>query len=159
MEKLKEAAPPTAEGAAPPHFRFFQADLNSIKENLRVADEVADAAGEAGIDHLILTQGGPANPNDIAPNADGFDRHFSIQIVSRYILASHLTLTRPTVKRSVLTVAIAGMGKASFDVNDMTLEALKKKGGYSLIPVGARDCTMIDAIWEVSQPDTVCSKP
>ncbi|KZV80083.1 NAD(P)-binding protein, partial [Exidia glandulosa HHB12029] len=145
VEKLKLAAP---SADPPPEFRFFQADLSLIKENIRVADELADAAGDAGIDHLVLTQGGPANETDVAPNADGLDTHFAIQVMSRFVLAHHLTVARPTVKRSVVAIAIAGMGKAAFDTKDITLEALKKKGGYTLLPVAARDCTVIDAVWQ-----------
>ncbi|KZW04435.1 hypothetical protein EXIGLDRAFT_758724 [Exidia glandulosa HHB12029] len=145
VEKLKQASP---SASLAPEFRFFQADLGTINENLRVADELADAAGDAGIDHLILTQGGPAMASDIAPNADGLDSHFAIQLMSRFVLAHHLTLARPVVKQSVVGIVIAGTGKATFDVNDITLEALKQKGEYHAIRTASRDCTVIDAVWQ-----------
>ncbi|KZV84721.1 NAD(P)-binding protein [Exidia glandulosa HHB12029] len=146
LEKLKQAAPT---GVTPaPEFRFFQADLSLISETVRVAHELADAAGEAGIDHLILTQGGPAVATDVAPNAEGLDTHFATQLMSRFVLAHHLTLVRCAVKRSVVSVALAGNGRKEFDVNDITLEALKKSGRYTLLRVAPHDCTVIDAVWQ-----------
>ncbi|EJD54795.1 NAD(P)-binding protein [Auricularia subglabra TFB-10046 SS5] len=147
VDKLTQAAPKADDGAAP-GFRFFQADFDSIAETVRAAGEIADAAGERGVDHLVQTQGGPAYPDEIVPNADGFDPHFAVQIVSRFVLAHQLTVARPVVKRSVVAIAIAGMGKNSFDVEDITLEKLKKKGGYSILPAAARDCTAIDSLWQ-----------
>lgn len=143
---MKQAAPIATPA---PEFRFFQADLGTIAECLRVANELADAAESGGIDHLIMTQGGPAVPTDIEPNVDGLDSHFAIQLMSRFVLAHQLTLVRPTIKQSIVAVVIAGMGKANFDVKDITLEALKKKGGYSILPTAARDCTIMDAVWQV----------
>ncbi|KZV84718.1 NAD(P)-binding protein [Exidia glandulosa HHB12029] len=138
-EELKQVAPPGT-----PHPRIFIADMNVKADVFRCADEIKTAAGEAGVHYLIQNQGGPSYPKRVAPNADGFDDHLAVQVLSRVILAYEL---RHTVMRSSIAIGVAGLGVKDFDTQDITLETVKARGGYDFITSGQRDCTMLDAAY------------
>ncbi|KZV84719.1 NAD(P)-binding protein [Exidia glandulosa HHB12029] len=139
VDELVKVAP-----SGTPRPRIFLADMNVKEEVFRCADEIKAAAGEAGVHYLIQNQGGPSNPKDIAPNADGFDAHFAVQVLSRVILAYEL---RHIVTRSSMAVAAAGVGSKHFDTQDITLEGVKARGEYNYVASGQRDCTMLDAAY------------
>ncbi|EJD54794.1 NAD(P)-binding protein [Auricularia subglabra TFB-10046 SS5] len=146
LAQLRQVAAP---GTPAP--RLFLGDLSRKRDCLRVAGELKNAASERGIAYLIQTQGGPANPKDIAPNADGFDGHFAVQVLSRVIIASEL---RDVVTRSSMAIACAGCaGTKAIDTTDLAMERAKARGKYTRLRAGVRNVSVIDSAWKELSKD------
>ncbi|KZV90358.1 NAD(P)-binding protein [Exidia glandulosa HHB12029] len=140
LKELRSRVPSSS-----PQPRLFVADLNIVADLRRVVEEISTAAGDRGVDYLIQTQGGPPNAHDVAPNQDGFDSHFAVQVFSRVFLAYHL---RDLVKHSSMAIMAAGEGKKPFNVDDITLEGSKARGEYGMFGEStSRDVTVIDSAW------------
>ncbi|KAE8211464.1 hypothetical protein CF327_g4777 [Tilletia walkeri] len=155
LDQLKKASEDYAvrqgkEGqSSSPEHEFFKADLSQPKEMDRVAAEIAKRAGEAGVDHLIECQGGPPT-GSYKPLGDSSESAFSVQCLSRFRIAERL-LQSGTVKRSVLIVAVPGMGGKSLDVDDIDFRKAYDAGRWWGPPIGIarmgmRDSAVLDCI-------------
>ncbi|KAL9940749.1 hypothetical protein V8E36_000237 [Tilletia maclaganii] len=134
-------------GPGPQH-EFFKADLSDPAEMDRVAAEITKRAGEAGIDHLIETQGGP--PTGVFKPTANSEFAFSVQCLSRFRVAERL-LQAGTVKRSVLIVAVPGLGGKTLDVDDIDFRKSYHAGRWWGPPIGLgrmamRDSAVLDCI-------------
>ncbi|TKY87833.1 hypothetical protein EX895_003414 [Sporisorium graminicola] len=137
----------SSSGAA--EHQFFQADLSSTAGVKRVAAEISGKAGKGGIDYLIETQGGPPH-GVIETNAEGVEKQFAVQVLSRVGLAKQL-VEAGTIKRSVFMVAAPGQGgKSPIDVDDLDFVKAKQSGSWwggplGLVKKGYRVSSVLDA--------------
>ncbi|GJJ09662.1 hypothetical protein Clacol_003886 [Clathrus columnatus] len=126
--------------------RFFKADLSLIVETERLAKEIIAEAGSRGVDYLILCQGGP--PNGLyVPTVEGNDRHYAVQVLSRFVITYRLTEgDDPVVKNSVMAIMAPGYTISDFD--DLELVKARENGKFGILLAGKRDSTVIDAVTE-----------
>lgn len=124
--------------------RFFKVDLSLIADTEKLAKEIITEASPSGINHLVLCQGGPPNGNYL-PTSEGNDRHYTVQVLSRFVLAYRLTEgSEPTVKNSVVTIMSPGYAISDFD--DLELSKARERGKFGILPAGKRDSVVMDAM-------------
>ncbi|BGO99895.1 protein of glucose/ribitol dehydrogenase family [Rhodotorula toruloides] len=127
VQRLREQA---GEAGDRRSFEFIKADLSSVKEIKRVADEVKRKTGRNGLDYLVTTQGGPPNGStSLTSTTPTHDTHFAIQTLSRFGLA-YLLASSGTLKDTWISVcAPAGEKGPEPDVEDIELrgEEYRKK--------------------------------
>ncbi|BGP55832.1 hypothetical protein JCM8202_002638 [Rhodotorula sphaerocarpa] len=104
-------------------YEFIKADLSSVSEVRRVAEELKRKAGSNGIDYLVTSQGGPPNgkynPTSSTPSHDA---HFAVQTLSRFGLA-YLLASSGTLRDTWVSVcAPAGEKGPEPDVDNIELE-------------------------------------
>ncbi|SJX62442.1 uncharacterized protein SRS1_13291 [Sporisorium reilianum f. sp. reilianum] len=158
LEQLRNASAEAARRAAvnggsassgSAEHQFFQADLSSTSGVKKVAAEISSKAGKGGIDYLIETQGGPPH-GAVETNAEGVEKQFAVQVLSRVGLAKQL-VEAGTIKRGVLMVAAPGQGgKTPIDVDDLDFVKAKQAGKWwggplGLIKKGSRAASVLDA--------------
>ncbi|EST04697.1 Short-chain dehydrogenase/reductase SDR [Kalmanozyma brasiliensis GHG001] len=115
--------------------QFFQADLSSTAGVKKAASEISSKAGRGGVDYLIETQGGPPH-GAVETNAEGVEKQFAVQVLSRVGLAKEL-VESGTIKRGVFMVAAPGQGgKAAIDVDDLDFVKAKAAGKWWSGPIG-----------------------
>ncbi|GAA5828926.1 hypothetical protein JCM11251_005921 [Rhodosporidiobolus azoricus] len=134
VEKMKNAG----EAAEGRHFEFIQADLSSVKEVKRVAEELKVKAGAAGIDFLVQTQGGPPNGSyDLTSTTPAHESHFAVQTLSRfalaYFLASSSTLNRNAAWVNVLAPGGKDGPAPKIDDLELAAEEERKKGFFARV--------------------------
>lgn len=133
---------------------FFQADLTDPAAVKGVVEKVREKTGGAGVDHLVMTQGGPPlGALEALPS--GIEKAFAVQVLSRFGLA-YLLASQGLLKKSASIVCAPGGGsRQPLDVNDLDLLKAKKAGkiwdGYVLgmIRRGQRDSSVVDAFSQV----------
>ncbi|GAA5844542.1 hypothetical protein JCM11251_001627 [Rhodosporidiobolus azoricus] len=148
VEKMKNAG----EAAEGRHFEFIQADLSSVKEVKRVAEELKAKAGAKGIDFLVTTQGGPPNGSyDLTTTTPAHESHFAVQTLSRfglsYLLASSSTLNKNGAWVNVC--APSGTNGSEPDVEDIELaseDKRKKLWTSRIMAQGHQDGALGDAM-------------
>ncbi|GAA5987808.1 hypothetical protein JCM11641_004936 [Rhodosporidiobolus odoratus] len=131
-------------------FEFIQADLSSIKEVKRVADELKAKSGSAGVDFLVQTQGGPPNgAYNLTSTTPAHESHFAVQTLSRFTLA-YLLASSGTLKQAWVTVlSPGGTNGPAPEVEDIELaaEEHRKKNVLSrILAQGNQDGALGDAM-------------
>ncbi|TNY24671.1 hypothetical protein DMC30DRAFT_345403 [Rhodotorula diobovata] len=131
-------------------FEFIKADLSSVSEVRRVADELKRKTGKAGIDFLVTTQGGPPHgAYNQTPTTPSHDAHFAVQTLSRFGLA-YLLASSNTLKDTWLSVcAPAGAKGPEPDVDDIELEKKEHRERWLLGRImgqGKQDSALGDAM-------------
>ncbi|GAA5888188.1 hypothetical protein JCM5296_000223 [Sporobolomyces johnsonii] len=103
-------------------YEFIKADLSSVDEVKRVADELKRKSGGT-IHYLVTTQGGPPN-GKLSQTPEGHDAHFAVQTLSRFGLA-YLLASSGTLKDSWISVLAPGGSKgAAPELDDIELRGL-----------------------------------
>lgn len=121
-------------------------DSCSLVSNVkRVAEQLKQKTGSAGVDYLITTQGGPPN-GKYSLTDEGHETHFAVQLLSRFGLA-YLLADSGTLKDTWLTVcAPAGAKSSPPDVDDLELAQAKESNKYGIIASGTRDSAVTDGL-------------
>lgn len=133
---------------------FISADLSEPKEVQSVVDLVASQWPGRGVDHVVLTQGGPPIKALDYTTSTGLDRGFSVQDLSRFGFA-YLLSQRGLVQRSITCVLAPGQGsKSPLDPEDLDFRKAADAGrvyrGILGTPTrGARDSSIVDAFTQV----------
>ncbi|GAA5923855.1 hypothetical protein JCM1841_001413 [Sporobolomyces salmonicolor] len=91
-------------------YEFIKADLSSVNEVRRVAEELERKSGGT-IHYLVTTQGGPPN-GKLSQTPEGHDGHFAVQTLSRFGLA-YLLASSGTLKDSWISVLAPGGSKGA----------------------------------------------
>ncbi len=140
----------------PPEHDFFPADLTDVQQLKQVVQKVKDRTKGDGIDHLVMTQGGPPL-GALKPLPSGVESAFALQCLSRFGLAYLLT-NENLVRKSITAVCAPGGGsKAPLDVEDLDLLKAKESGAmwdgfvFGLLRKGQRDSSVVDAFTQVSR--------
>ncbi|KAG0150796.1 hypothetical protein CROQUDRAFT_652048 [Cronartium quercuum f. sp. fusiforme G11] len=128
---------------------FIQADLSTLKAIKKAAQTVEERAGSGGVDYLVMSQGGP--PNGLyEETADGLDKSFVVQCLSRFGLASHLAAQQVLKPGStVCSILSPGFELATIDLEDLSLKSLKDQAVWRpklLLSQGKRDSMVMDAL-------------
>ncbi|BGP40330.1 hypothetical protein JCM10450v2_004310 [Rhodotorula kratochvilovae] len=131
-------------------FEFIKADLSSVSEVRRVADELKRKTGKKGIEYLVTTQGGPPNGSYVQTSSTpSHDAHFAVQTLSRFGLA-YLLASSGTLKDTWLSVcAPAGAKGPEPDVEDLELEKKEHRERWLLGRImgqGKQDSALGDAV-------------
>ncbi|GAA6001394.1 hypothetical protein JCM10207_006645 [Rhodosporidiobolus poonsookiae] len=146
VEQMK-AAGTAAEGRT---FEFIKADLSSVKEVKRVADELKAKTGAKGIDFLVQTQGGPPNGSyNMTSSSPSHESHFAVQTLSRFALANFLASSGTLKQAWVNVLAPSGPKGSEPDLDDIELakEEERKKGLVGRIMAqGSQDSALGDAM-------------
>ncbi len=120
----RRASTKSPAGSAEHH--FFQADLSSTSGVKKVAKEITDKAGKGGVDYPDRDAGWTATHGAIEVNAEGVEKQFAVQVLSRVGLAKEL-VEAGTIKRSVFMIAAPGQGgKSPIDVDDLDFVKAKQ---------------------------------
>ncbi|BGP16451.1 hypothetical protein JCM10213_003993 [Rhodosporidiobolus nylandii] len=131
-------------------FEFIQADLSSLTEVKRVADELKAKTGSKGIDYLVQTQGGPPNGDyTLTSTTPPHDFHFAVQTLSRFGLAYFLASSGTLKEAWVNVLSPGGASGAEPDVEDLELEKEEHRKKWLLgrvIGQGAQDGALGDAM-------------
>ncbi|KAJ7084966.1 hypothetical protein C8R44DRAFT_862252 [Mycena epipterygia] len=127
---------------------YVKGDLSDTAGMRAAAAGLQTAAGDHGIDYLVLTQNGVPK-GTIDPNADGYDTAMAIQCVSRFAL-TYLLTTRGALAPNAIVLAIAGVGQSLDDlrVDDLDLRGKLAAGASKLtmfIDQAKRNSSMLDA--------------
>ncbi|GAA6051041.1 hypothetical protein JCM3770_005469 [Rhodotorula araucariae] len=130
VRQCREQAGKAADGRT---FEFIKADLSSVSEVRRVADELKRKTGKKGIEFLVTTQGGPPNGSYVqTASSPAHDAHFAVQTLSRFGLA-YLLASSGTLKDTWLSVcAPAGAEGPEPDVEDIELEKKEHRDRWLL---------------------------
>ncbi|KAJ7176199.1 hypothetical protein C8R43DRAFT_1118725 [Mycena crocata] len=146
LEVLKTIAP--AESKV--NVEFVKGDLSDSNGMRDAASALQAAAGDAGIDYLIMTQSGTPT-GTIVDNADGYDIPFAIQAVSRFALAYLLT-TRGALAPNAAVMSVCNQGQSLDDltVDDLSLRHRSSKRSHvkAWMEESARDSSVLDAFHE-----------
>ncbi|GAA5886206.1 hypothetical protein JCM6882_004298 [Rhodosporidiobolus microsporus] len=146
VEKMRNAGE-MAQGRT---FEFIQADLSSVKEVKRVADELKAKTGAKGIDFLVQTQGGPPNGSyNLTSTTPAHESHFAVQTLSRFALA-YLLASSGTLKQAWVNVlAPSGTSGPEPDVDDIELASEKQRKKFlpgRVLAQGGQDSALGDAM-------------
>ncbi|KAF8142510.1 hypothetical protein K438DRAFT_1737031 [Mycena galopus ATCC 62051] len=130
---------------------FVKVDLSDTK-GMRDAATSLHAAGQNGINYLIMTQNGTPAGRNIKFNADGQDTAFAVQGISRFALAYLLT-TRGGLAPNAIVMSIANQGQTLKDlsVDDLSLKASFEAGRSApslFMDQARRDSMVLDATFE-----------
>ncbi|GAA5996711.1 putative short-chain dehydrogenase/reductase [Rhodotorula paludigena] len=131
-------------------FEFIKADLSSVNEVKRVAEEIKAKAGSNGIDYLVTTQGGPpAGKYELTASTPAHDAHFAVQTLSRFGLA-YLLAQSGTLKDTWLSVCAPGGAQGPpADADDIELEKPEHRNRWMLGRImgqGKQDGALGDAM-------------
>ncbi|KAJ7924206.1 hypothetical protein B0H13DRAFT_1978966 [Mycena leptocephala] len=127
-------------------------DVSDAKGMRAAVSSLQEAAGDAGIDYLIMTQGGVPAGTGIKDNADGHDTAFAVQAISRWAIAYLLT-TRGALAPNAIVMSIANQGQS---LDDLSVEDLSLKGRLAagksatamFMDQSKRDSTVLDSTFE-----------
>ncbi|KAJ7876888.1 hypothetical protein B0H14DRAFT_3436345 [Mycena olivaceomarginata] len=130
---------------------FLPVDLSDVKGMRAAAEAIQEAAGDSGIDYLIMSQIG-APKGLIKENADRHDTAFAIQCISRFTLAYLLT-TRGALAPDAIVLSVYyhwGHSLDGLSVEDLSLK--RRLGTQSTTNMykaqTRRDCTVLDSVNE-----------
>lgn len=129
-------------------FEFLKADLSTLETIKQTASEIQKKVGAEGLDHLLMTHGGP--PNGLyEENSDGYEKSLVVHCLSRfglsYLLAEGKTLNDNSTVVSILS---PGSNYSELDLEDLSLKKLHATHPWRpkmLINQGKRDSTLTDA--------------
>ncbi|KAF7352231.1 NAD(P)-binding protein [Mycena venus] len=148
LEVLKELAPKESRIVV----EFIKGDLSDSKGMREVASSLQKAAGDAGIDYLIMSQNGTPAGLNTKYNADGHDTAFAVQAISRFALAYLLTTSGGLVPNAiVMSIANQGQSLDDLSVDDLSLKTRLAKGPSAtgiFINQSQRDSTVLDSAFE-----------
>ncbi|KAJ3019858.1 hypothetical protein HKX48_001687 [Thoreauomyces humboldtii] len=151
LKKVVETAKTKASGnpVQGQTFDYIVADLSSVDGIKKAVKEVEKKAGKAGVQYVIQCQG--SAPSGLyVPNADGVDKHFIVQCLSRFAIP-YLLAKSGTLADGGAVVSVCASGGTGIDnVADMEMGKANKEGKYgkglTSIPVaGNRDSTVVDS--------------
>ncbi|KAF7365552.1 hypothetical protein MVEN_00428500 [Mycena venus] len=130
---------------------FVKGDLSDSHSMRAAADALQKAAGEAGIDYLIMCQKGLPTAT-INENVDGYDTAFAIQCISRFTIAYLLTKRGAFASgASVMSIAAQGQSLDGLSVDDLSLARRLATGLSSttmFLEQSKRDSSVLDAFHE-----------
>ncbi|KAJ6496409.1 hypothetical protein C8R45DRAFT_1211973 [Mycena sanguinolenta] len=131
---------------------FVKADLSDSTGMKNAAIAIQKAAGDNGIDYLVMTQNGTPAGRNVKWNADGHDIAFAVQAISRFALAYLLT-TRGGLAENAVVMSVANQGQTlpelSFD--DLSLKAPLEAGQSAttlFMNQSKRDSMVLDSVTE-----------
>lgn len=133
---------------------FISVDLAEPSAVREVVDRIAQDTKGQGVDHVVLTQGGPPVKAIDPSTSTGLDRSYSVQCLSRFGFA-YLLAERDLVRKSITTVMSPGQGsKKPLDADDLDLQKATAsgrvwKGIWGTLSRGGRDASVVDAFSEV----------
>ncbi|KAJ7097531.1 hypothetical protein C8R44DRAFT_717163 [Mycena epipterygia] len=147
LEELKRLAPKDTSIEV----EFVKGELSDVQSMRAAAGALQKAAGETGIDYLVMCQKGLPT-GTINENADGYDTAFAIQAISRFALAYLLTERGAlTSDAAVMSIAATGESFDALSVDDLSL-ARHLATGISqttmFLDQAKRDSSVLDALHE-----------
>ncbi|KAJ7241334.1 hypothetical protein B0H12DRAFT_1221551 [Mycena haematopus] len=148
LETMKKLAPKDSKIVV----EFIKADLSDSKGMRDAAISIQEAAGDNGIDYLIMTQNGTPAGRTVKYNADGHDTAFAVQAISRFALAYLLT-TRGGLAQNAIVMSIANQGQTlkGLSIDDLSLKAPFEAGQSAtalFMDQSRRDSTVLDSVFE-----------
>ncbi|KAJ7935842.1 hypothetical protein B0H13DRAFT_2304336 [Mycena leptocephala] len=148
LEVLKKLAPNDGQIVV----EFIKGDLSDSKGIRAAAKSLQRAAGDAGIDYLIMSQNGKPAAHNIRENADGHDTAFAVQCISRFGLAYLLT-TDGGLAPNAIVMSICNQGQSLDDlsIDDLSLKARFAAGRSAtalFMDQSKRDSTVLDSCFE-----------
>ncbi|KAJ7628849.1 hypothetical protein FB45DRAFT_1080216 [Roridomyces roridus] len=146
LKLLKDLAPEDSEIEVV----FVKSDVLESKGMRAAAEGIREAVGDAGIDYLVMTQNGPPT-GLIEETADGCERGFAIQAVSRFALAYLLTTGGALAPNAiVMSVCNQGQDLPDLSVDDLSLKQRLGKMSRTgfFMAQSKRDSVVLDSITE-----------
>ncbi|KAF7362965.1 hypothetical protein MVEN_00648100 [Mycena venus] len=147
LEVLKRLAPKDWGLVA----HFLPVDLADVKGMRAAAEAIQGAAGDSGIDYLVMSQIG-APTGLIKENADRHDTSFAIQCISRFALAYLLTTRGALAPEAVVLSVYYHWGHSLDDLSIEDLSLKRRLGTQSTTNMykaqTRRDCTVLDSVNE-----------
>ncbi|KAF7364388.1 NAD(P)-binding protein [Mycena sanguinolenta] len=146
LETMKKLAPKGSNIVV----EFVKADLSDSKGMKNAATAIQEAAGDGGIDYLVMTQNGTPAGHNVKYNADGHDIAFAVQAISRFALAYLLT-TRGGLAENAIVMSVANQGQTFPDlsIDDLSLKERLKEGETTLfMNQSKRDSMVLDSVFE-----------
>ncbi|KAJ7806547.1 hypothetical protein B0H14DRAFT_2821843 [Mycena olivaceomarginata] len=148
LEVMKNLAPKDSKIVV----EFVKGDLSDKKGMRDAATSLQEAAGDAGINFLVMTQNGTPAGLNTKYNTEGHDIAFAIQGVSRFALAYLLT-THGGLAPHAIVMSIANQGQS---MDDLEIEDLSLKKRIAAGPSATsifmlqskRDSTVLDSSFE-----------
>ncbi|KAJ6451626.1 hypothetical protein C8R45DRAFT_1124728 [Mycena sanguinolenta] len=130
---------------------FVKGELSDSQSMRMAVGELQKAAGDIGIDYLVMCQKGLPT-GTINENADGFDTPFAVQAISRFALAYLLT-KRGALAPSAAVISIAAQGQTLDDlsIDDLSLKERLATGVSQttmFLNQSKRDSCVLDAFHE-----------
>ncbi|KAI5474291.1 hypothetical protein MNV49_003655 [Pseudohyphozyma bogoriensis] len=149
VERIRDGAKEVGRQA---EVEFVRCDLAEIKGMRAAVEAIASAVGPAGIDYLVMTQGGTPSGNKPKLTADGYDQAFAVQCLSR-IAVSYLLTKKGTLASNATVMMICNTGQSfdAFSVDDIDLAGPRQAGQGNLmhfLDQSKRDSTVLDAFNE-----------
>ncbi|KAJ6557867.1 hypothetical protein B0H19DRAFT_1070472 [Mycena capillaripes] len=149
VEVLKKLAPKGSNIAA----EFIQCNLSDNKGIRATAASLQEAAGDAGINYLVMSQNGAPSGLNMKYNAEGHDTAFAIQCISRFALPYLLT-THGGLAPNAIVMSICNQGQTHNDlsVDDLSLKTRLAAGPSApahFMQQSKRDSTVLDSCFEV----------
>lgn len=131
---------------------YVKGDLSDTKGMRAPAEAIQNAVLEHGIDYLVMCQNGVPT-GTIVENADGIERGFAVEAVSRFAIAFLITTWGCLAPNAqCLSVANVGQTMDNLSVHDLSLkEKLKAGRGKTMffMDQSKRDSCVLDAFTEV----------
>ncbi|KAJ7628132.1 hypothetical protein DFH06DRAFT_1338583 [Mycena polygramma] len=145
VEEFKKLAPKGSETVV----QFVLGDLSDVKGMRAAAAALQEAAGDAGIDFLIMSQKGTPT-GSIKENADRHDTAFAIQCISRFALAYLLTIRGALAPNAIVMSIYYYWGHSLDDLSVDDLSLKRRVGTLSKTNFHKaqtrRDCTVLDSV-------------
>ncbi|WWC91431.1 uncharacterized protein L201_006377 [Kwoniella dendrophila CBS 6074] len=127
---------------------FVEEDLSCVKGIKDAFSSFQQAWGDDKVDYLIMSQSGPPT-GIINLNEDGEGTEFTIQVISRFLLA-YLFIKEQLLRSEAGVMFIGNPGlNYDLDVEDLSLKKVAEGGRYKpLIALDqtSRDSTVLDSI-------------
>ncbi|KAJ3173198.1 hypothetical protein HDU88_004659 [Geranomyces variabilis] len=139
------AAAPSADGKV---FDYIVADLSSVNGIKAAVKDVEKKFSGKGVQYIVQSQG--ATPNGVfSLNQEGYDKSFTVQVLSRFAIPYLLAKSGTFKEGSVVSVCASG-GKGPIDVTDLDFGVAHGRNEYGRglrdLPQAAnRDSACVDA--------------
>ncbi|KAJ6516656.1 hypothetical protein C8R47DRAFT_1087945 [Mycena vitilis] len=148
LDVLKKLAPKESDIRV----EFVKGDLSDSMGMNDASKKLHEAAGDAGIDYLVLTQNGTPAGHNMKDNADGHDTAFAVQAVSRFALTFLLTTHGVLAPHaSVMSICNQGQTLDDIDLDDLSLKKRLAAGESAttlFMNQSKRDSVVLDCIFE-----------
>lgn len=88
--------------------------------------------------------GGPPN-GTLHLTSEGTDRHYAVQVLSRFVLAYRLTEGHERIVKNTV-ISVMSPGYTTPDFEDIELLKAHEKGQFGILSAGKRDSAVLDAM-------------
>ncbi|WP_019637707.1 SDR family NAD(P)-dependent oxidoreductase [Paenibacillus fonticola] len=133
-------------------FRFLQADLSLVSENIRIVQEVSERVNH--IDLLILCAQSQKFSKVYRETKEGFELHFALYYLSRFILSYQFReLLRNSANPLIINVCAPGV-KGDILWGDLQLQSQRPFNSIKAIMHGSRLNNLLGVAYAQSAADT-----